>query len=394
MGRIISRRDILKLFTVAGSGVAVTLMRGAMPIRPGAVKGGELTPQIYLPLVARYPTPLYGKVIHVHDAHATTWNGQSNFWEYVSQPLVDEMVSRGVTELTGTSTITDAWRILIPFYSPGQKIAIKVNFNNNDLNCNSTSGVIDALVQPVNSVVSGLEQIGVPRTNVCVYDAVRAIPKRFVDGGLVGISYYDDGCRNQAGFSGDTASYMTFYPPPGVSMPTEKVSDVVMNAAYLINMPIMKGGHPIAGVTLGGKNHFGTIQYCADLHNYVNAVSKPAGYDSNYSPFVDFFRSPLIGGKTVLTIGDGLFAARQFSSNPEVWTTFSNKVPNSLFFAADPVAIDCVMHDFLAAELGLGLTPESNRYLYLAGNAGLGVYESINPWTQTYTDIKYTKIEL
>jgi hypothetical protein len=393
MSRKISRRDILKLFTVAGGSTAVTLMRRALHIRPEAVKGGELTPQVYLPFVGRYPGPQYGKVIHIHDTHATNWTGQTRFWEYVSGPLVDEMVNRGVTELTGASTVADAWRMLIPFYDPGQKIAIKVNFNNNQ-SCNNLTGVIDALVQPVNSVVSGLEQIGVPRANVCVYDAVRAISQRFVNGGLAGISYYDDGCRNQAGFSGDSSSYVTFYPPPGVSMPAEKVTDVVMNAAYLINMPIMKGGHPIAGVTLGGKNHFGTIQYCAGLHDYVNAVGKPTGYNSNYSPFVDFFRSPLIGGKTVLTIGDGLFAARQFNDKPAVWSTFGNHVPNSLFFATDPVAIDCVMRDFLAAELGSGLTLEANRYLYLAGNAGLGVYESVNPWTQTYANIKYTKIEL
>lgn len=30
--------------------------------------------------------------------------------------------------------------------------------------------------------------------------------------------------------------------------------------------------------------------------------------------------------------------------------TFGNKPPNSLFFATDPVAIDCVMYDFLDAE--------------------------------------------
>ena len=391
MGSNISRRDILKLLSVAGGTTAVMLARRLMHVQPEEAKGGELTPQVYLPFIGRYHGSLDGKVIHILSTHATNWTGQTAFWQYVNQPAVDDMVNRGVMELTGASTVADAWRMLIPFYEPGQKIAIKVNFNNNQ-SCNNVNGVIDALVQPVNSVVSGLELIGVPRANVCVYDAVRAIPQRFVDGGLAGISYYDNSCRNQAGFSNDSSSNVTFYPPPGVSMPIEKVTNVLMNAAYLINMPIMKGGHPIAGVTLGAKNHFGTIHQCSAIHDYVNTVSKPPAYNQNYSPFVDFLRSPLIGGKTVLTIGDGLFAARQFNNKPAVWSTFGNHVPNSLFFATDPVSIDCVMHDFLAAELGSGLTSTANRYLQLAGNAGVGVYESVNPWTQTYTNINYTKV--
>jgi uncharacterized protein (DUF362 family) len=54
-------------------------------------------------------------------------------------------------------------------------------------------------------------------------------------------------------------------------MLSEVVTDVLRNAT-LINMPIMKGGHPIAGVTLGFKNHFGTIDNPGGLHTYINVV--------------------------------------------------------------------------------------------------------------------------
>jgi len=72
---------------------------------------------------------------------------------------------------------------------------------------------------------------------------------------------------------------------------------------------------------------------------------------------VDIYRSQHIGPKTVLTVGDGLFAAIDFNSAPQTWTTFGDQLPNSLFFSVDPVAIDCVMHDFVLAQPGTKIPP-------------------------------------
>jgi hypothetical protein len=388
--KIVTRRDLLKAMAVLAGGVAFNRVGGDLVTTEA--KSADST-YVYLPFVTRSSSNIVSKVVHVRSQNATFWNGQSRYWEYVDQNAVNAMVDRGVLELTGTSTLADAWRELIPGYQPGKKIAIKVNFNN-CWNCTSTSSVIDALIHPVNAVVSGLEKIGVARGDVCVYDAVRALPARFVNGGLSGISYFDKYCATSAGFSDQPDAYIKFNPPPGTTMPTEKVTDVLRNADYLINIPIMKGGHPLAGVTLGFKNHFGTIHNCSALHDYVNVVHKPPAYDRDYNPMVDFFSNPHIGGKTVLTIGDALFAAKDFNDPPETWKTFGDTVPNSLFFATDPVAIDCVMHDHIAAELGDSLTQAADRYLVLASRVGIGVFESANPWTDSYTQIDYTKIML
>jgi hypothetical protein len=389
----VTRRDVLKAMAVVASGMAINHVGRDLIITEAKGNDTNLAGEVFIPLVSNSNPSTKSKVVHVHAPKATTWSGQSRYWEYVEQGEVNEMVNRGVVELTGASSLTDAWRALIPGYLPGMKIAIKVNFNN-CWNCGNTTGVIDALIHPVNAVVSGLGQIGVRNVDVCVYDAVRALPARFVGAGLPGISYFDKYCGSKAGFSDSPDAYITFNPPPGVNMPAEKITDVLRDAKYLINMPIMKGGHPLAGVTLGFKNHFGTIHNCSALHDYVDAVHKPPAYDRDYNPMVDFFSNAHIGGKTVLTIGDALFAAKDFNGPPEPWGTFGNKVPNSLFFAKDPVAIDCVMHDLIAAEIGDSLTPAANRYLVLAGRAGIGVYESLNPWTESYTQIKYTKIKL
>ena len=59
---------------------------------------------------------------------------------------------------------------------------------------------------------------------------------------------------------------VTFYPPSDMPMPpATRVTDLLIAARYLINMPIMKK-HGMAGVSLTFKNHFGSIDNPAGLH--------------------------------------------------------------------------------------------------------------------------------
>ena len=403
--RLISRRQFLigSAAVLGGSALVWTRRLGVGP----AVHGQDFapTPAAVLPYVAfkHFPPmpPFSGKVVQVHSNGATHWTGEDDYWNHVDQGTVNSMVDRGLMELTGTVTVADAWRALLPAYQSGQKIAVKVNFNNTR-ECDAASPVIDALIEPVNAVAGGLIQMGVAAEDICVYDAIRALPDRFVAKGLPGVHFFDGSylgvCREQAGFRYEPETRVAFYPPSGVTMPEEHVTNVLMDATYLINMPIMKGGHPIAGVTLGFKNHFGTIDNPGGLHDYVDVVNHPPAYRTDYNPLVDLIRSSLIGDKAVLTIGDGLFAARHYSEPPVPWTTFGNQVPSSLFFARDPVAVDCVMHDLLAAEPETGVPEGANNYLRLAAEAGLGVFERGDPWQEpygsSYSSIQYIRVEV
>jgi hypothetical protein len=398
------RRFIVGIATALGGATLIrSKFAGAVPDVVAA--DPALEPRAYLPHVARRHSPNAppnpGKVVHIRSAAATTWSGETDYWDFVEQVTVDSMVELGLKELTGEGTAVDAWKHLIPQYQAGQKIAIKVNFNNTRY-CEGSVVVIDALIEPVNAVAKGLVAMGVAPSDICVYDAVRAIPDRFVSGADYDLMFYDGGweaaCQDAAGFTAVPENRIQFNPPVAMPMPEEYVSNVLMNASYLINIPIMKGAHPIAGVTLGFKNHFGTIDACGALHDYVDVVRQPARYRSDYNPLVDLIRSPLIGGKTVLTIGDGLFSAKQFSMPPVPWDTFGDEVPNSLFFATDPVAVDCIMHDLLYAEPGTSVVDGSNNYLRLASEAGFGVFESGNPWADPYSSgyssIGYTRIDV
>src|SRR3990172_5493864 len=99
------------------------------------------------------PPPTGSRVVHIHSLQATTWDGSdTQYWNYVDQSVVNNMVDQGLMALTGASTVAGAWQILLPNYLPGQGIAIKVNFNNAQT-CGDTDSQIDAIVQPVNSVI-------------------------------------------------------------------------------------------------------------------------------------------------------------------------------------------------------------------------------------------------
>ena len=117
---------------------------------------------------------------------------------------MDRMTDRGVMDLTGTLTRADAWRAIIPGYTTGQKVAIKINLNN--ASCDDRDRVIDALPQPVNSVIQGLKSIGVPENDIWVYDATRPMPSRLVNKVVAlypAVQFYSSGsgCSTTLGFS-------------------------------------------------------------------------------------------------------------------------------------------------------------------------------------------------
>jgi uncharacterized protein (DUF362 family) len=152
-------------------------------------------------------------------------------------------------------------------------------------------------------------------------------------------------------------------------------------------MPILKI-HASTGVTLGFKNHLGTINVPSGFHEYI---CLDGGYfRTDYNPLVDLYLNPHIVDKTVLTVGDGLIGARRWSWPDTSWATFGGTVPNSLFFATDRVALDCVMCDILSAETSV--PSEAANYLALADQAGLGTYERGDPWGSGYGVIDYLRI--
>ncbi|MHB1296570.1 MAG: DUF362 domain-containing protein [Anaerolineae bacterium] len=357
-----------------------------------------------------------GQVVHVHALEATSWDfGADYYGRFVRQDVVDAMVDRGVVALTGAASVVEAWRAIVPGYQPGKGIAVKVSFNNCwtcdvcETGCAEDALKIDSLIHPVNAIVRGLKQAypDLAESDVWVYDATvgynppytnRQIPARFTQGCLYpGVRFLDQGCHSGAGYaSTDPSAKVAWQPPVGVTLPERQVTDVLVNATYLINLPGLKR-HGSTEVTLAFKNHVGSISNFEPFHAYTFRYADT--YTPSYSPLVDLYRNPHIQGKTVLILADGLYGSWAGNDvKPRPWTTFGNQAPNSLLFSTDPVAIDAVMCDLLHTELAQqgegGLRAMADDYLKLAASAGLGIYERGDPWAGGYSRIAYQRIDL
>jgi Domain of unknown function (DUF362) len=143
----------------------------------------------------------------------------------------------------------------------------------------------------------------------------------------------------------------------------------LLDASYLINLALLKAhSYPFAafeggdegqtGVTLTGKNHFGSIKGPGELHHLINTNQE--GTPHAYSPIVDLAASANVGGKTILYMLDGLYCARRHMSYPLHFPNapFHNRVepyanpewPSSIFASLDGVAIDSVGLDILYSQ--------------------------------------------
>jgi len=405
----LSRRRFLIGGLAALGGAALSGLRRligqAAPTEPG-----DVVPRVYLPLIAHnYPPPESARVVHVHDPDATSWDFSTGWYgDYVSQSAVDRLMEEGLKSLTGTTSVQEAWQQLLPNYQSGQRIAIKVNFNNSG-DCGVTGNKIDGLAEPVNALIATLKAFGVAESDIWIYDALRALPNRFVNRlRYTGVRLFDSrskGCREDATFnSNDPNAEVDFQHP---DLTNRRLTDVVVSADYLINMPIMKF-HGIHPVTLGFKNHFGSLDNVIregndNLHWYI--APDDDRYSPAYSPMVDINANPHIADKTVLIVGEALFGAKSGTTQPPLpWDTFEGDAPNILFLSRDPVAVDCVMTDFVRIERNGNRMAGAYDYLFCAQEANLGTCEGTrdnpggDPWQTPYgsgySQIEYLRIDL
>lgn len=427
----LSRRAVLKAALAAGLAMPLLPWRHALGA-PSSADGVHLPLIIVAPSPSPSPRPTSspipdpsptmqplppsgpvagdGHVVHAHGSGATHWDYGSNYYgDYVNQDVVDAMMDAAITALTGLGSVAEAWRAIVREYVPGRAIAIKVNMNNcyhcdlPRVGCEEWQLALNGLIHPVNAVVSGLRRAypAFDARDVWVYDGTvggtppvsrRRISSRMASGCRhPGVRFFDTGCVEPATYdSTESSAIVTWHPPAGMPVPPPmQVTDVLVKATYVINMPIMRR-HGGAGVTLSFKNHFGSVADCTPLHDWI-IRDGPEG--DTYSALVDLYQNAHIAGKTVLTIGDGLYGNWESNTTKaKPWRTFGGTAANSLLLSTDPVAIDCVMTDLLHAEEPVA--PAADRYLLAAAQAGLGVYERGDPWGRGYARIGYVREEV
>jgi hypothetical protein len=104
------------------------------------------------------------KVVRVYSNKAVDWDYKTEpYLDFANQEVVNKMLDEGLKELTGRESIAQAWRDILSLYKPGDKVAIKPNFNTID------HGYKKIITSPqvINAVIKGLvESLGVPEENI------------------------------------------------------------------------------------------------------------------------------------------------------------------------------------------------------------------------------------
>ena len=410
----LSRRKFLKLAASGAAGVFFLMqsrLRAQLPPTPP----GPLQP--WVPLDASNtpignPRGIFpGRVTFARDPSAALWDGKTGRWwdpANINEEAMQGMFSKSLRGLTGTSSDAEAWKKLFTSYNSthargdsgwkeGETIAVKINVNNT-LKYDDQKNHIDQSPQATRALLRQLTGPGgISQKDILIYDAsvgwrVRALPDRiyaplhaefpevrWMDGqGLNG--------REKADWVDGSISYTSPETELGSMLPKQ-----IIDATYLINFALFKG-HEMSGVTLCGKNHFGSIKFPQKDHpKYVTPMNRPP---DSYSAYVDLMGCPNLGAKSMLYIVDGLYGMMTNVGDPKLdrdrWKTLFNGEWSSCYFMSqDPVAIDSVCLDFLRTEyptdLGfsgnkafpLGAIRNCDNYLH---EAALGTNYKLGPY--------------
>jgi len=342
-----------------------------------------------------------GRVAWVHEPEATHWDGATGPWwqDGNTDPgVVDAMVSQSLRSLTGERDDATAWDVLFRHfnrthgagdvgYQDGESIAIKINMNQDS---GGTWGPNRGMPSPqvIYAMVAQLiDAAGVPGSALTIYDGSRYIGDPIYDKirsngdpnfQSVRFVVRPDLVRSGRVAAADDPTHPVRFAHPAIfGSATAHLPQCVTEAKYLINMALLRA-HSLFGVTLCAKNHFGSVRFPSwsgnrgwtpePLHNYGRRTNAMATYNC----LVDLIGHAHLGGKTLLYMIDGLYAARNQGNAVIRFQSFGDDWCSSLFVSQDPVAIDSVALDFIRDEpratdcTGRGV----DNYLHEAALAG------------------------
>ncbi len=222
----------------------------------------------------------------------------------VDPAVARKMVDRMVCELTGKSSVSDAWKSL---FSPKEKIAIKVNCLFPPVTTNP---------ETVQVVVDSMADAGFDPTRIIIFDRS--------NGDLTKCRFKVNRSSKGAKCYGTEKEYV--YPTKVRDVET-KLSNILVNEVdALINMPVLKH-HVIPGITGSLKNHLGTVPNPGKLH--PDRCSRLAELNT-----LDPIRK-----KTRLIILDG--ARAQYDRGPSFSPQHMWKY-SGMMASTDTVAIDAI----------------------------------------------------
>ncbi len=349
--KLIDRRDFMKTATLGAIGASTALSMGDL---------FTALPQIPLSQDA-IPGPFPGRVVEVINPEVVKEHHQ------VDSPLLREMMEKGMAELTGKTSLTEAWKM---FISSDDVVGIKLNCLGGPL-CYSRPEIVEEIIR-------GVRLAGVKEDNIIVWDRRQwhmTMCGYQVNRSSPGVKYYGPevtrvGQEDMNGYDAEAyieSDIVSRSPLRLVRKPSTRshfAEIMSRKVTKLINIPVLKD-HRTAGVTLCLKNlGFGVVHNTARFH--------PAPYYG--APIIaDVCAHPIVRKKTVLHILDGLWAV--WNGGPSA-TQSSTYASGRIFLGTDPVAIDQVCWQLIEAERkALGHPPIGGRAHHIAATArkGLGI---------------------
>lgn len=311
-----------------------------------------------------------GRVVWSHNPDSVEWDGNGYWWEltHFNENVILQMVNQSIASLGGNKTAKEGWNTLFTEnkksqnknggYVKGEKIAIKANINGSGVFDDDSSGKTQmSYTNPVllKTLLLSLVQEGdVNPSDITVYDVSRIFPNYMVEmctqNELQGIHFVG---RNN-GIADEQAPIHWSY---SFSGKVNYLPTCVTEATYIINLANLKG-HSY-GITLCGKNHFGSFingnalrpPEGANLHQWLTKNEM-----NIYSPLTDLMANADLGGKTVFYMLDAIICApsegASITGENSKWQQepFNGNYTSSIFVSQDPVAIDSVGADFLTNE--------------------------------------------
>ena len=335
-----------------------------------------------------------GRVTWIRDTDATLWDGKTgDWWEDANtdQKVVDSMVSKSLTGLTGEKTDKQAWQALFQHfnqthnfgksgYRRGEKIAIKINANQDREKVWSPGRGVPSphvIYSLVNQLIANA---GVAGQDISIYEVTKL---RYISDPIVKkiqanpnpefkkvrfVVEPDQARDGRIAAIPDKTQPVTF---ADSGLEPMYLPQNLTESKYLINLALFRP-HFLNGVTLTAKNYYGATYFPKgggwvpqSLHR-CGAASRPAG---SYNCLVDLMGSKNLGGKALLFMLDGLYSAEHNEGYIMRFKSFGDDYASSIFMSQDPVAIDSVALDFLRNEPNAQVRGTVDNYMHEAAQA-------------------------
>ena len=317
------------------------------------------------PPPARAPMPAISTVWFAHSADAV-----EQFEE--NKMVTRRMVDRLIMDLTGQDSVAGAWRTLV---SPNDRVGIKVAAAGAPY-CASHPGVVEA-------IVAGLEQAGIPRKKVIVWDRD---PEMLRAAGIDGRGGYSvqaidppRGYDREATFTaavlgkliwGDLLFREKVRRPDGkrasesdqLSSTSHLATILSRSVTKIINVPVLSEE---AGCGVAGALYNMTVPNVDNWRRFLQLDAE------NTDSIASLYADERIAPKVVLHLMDALVA--QYAGGPRFQPNYAF-THNTIYASRDPVALDSLgLRKLEEWRKPAKLPPIGERADWLKNAEGLGL---------------------